>query len=47
MPVENALTRIRDYLEMSTADFSKEWKQLSPEAKQQLKSGILDGTETY
>jgi hypothetical protein len=47
MPPENALTRIRDYFEMSTADFSKQWKTLTPEAKQQLKSGILDGTETY
>jgi hypothetical protein len=29
------------------ADFSKDWKELSAEDKEQLKSGIVNGTLTY
>lgn len=29
------------------SDFSKEWRKLTPEDKEDLKKGVADGTMTY
>jgi hypothetical protein len=44
---ENLLAQIRDFLGMSSGDFAREWKQLSPGDKADIKKGIEDGSLTY
>lgn len=35
------------FFDIKAAQFMKEWKELSAEAKEQLKEGIGNGTFTY
>jgi len=45
-PVKLAdISKILGYAKLG--DFSKDWKELSAEDKEQIKSGILNGTLTY
>ena len=45
---EIALKGIKDFFGYATlADFSKDWKQLTEQDKEQIKTGLRDGTLTY
>lgn len=44
---DNVLATIRDYFQLSSGDFARMWKELTPTDKAQLKSGITDGSYTY
>lgn len=33
--------------ELTLVQFSREWKELSPESKEQIRTGITNGTLTY
>ena len=44
---DNILAQIRDFFGMSSGDFAREYKALTPTDKAQIKAGIADGTLTY
>ena len=44
---ENVLAQIRDFFGMSSGDFAREWKTLSPGDKAQIKEGVANGTLNY
>lgn len=45
--MEPTLKNIMAFFEMSPSDFSKEWKKLTPEDKEQIKHGLMTNTYTY
>lgn len=44
---QGTLKEIRDALGMTTVEFSKEWRRLSPESQAQIKDAVWSGTMTY
>lgn len=38
---------VMTYFAMNAADFAREWKQLTPQDKDDLKTGTADGSLTY
>lgn len=44
---ENILPKIRDYFGMTSAEFTKEWKKLTAEDRQQIKNAFTSGSMTY
>lgn len=47
MPTEITLKDIMKYFGMSTAEFSKSWKLMSPQDKTDIKAGLTDGSLNY
>ena len=42
-----SLKDIMSFFGMTSAEFAREWKQLSPESKGQIKIGLSNGTLDY
>lgn len=47
MAERNLLKEIRDYFGMKAADMIREWKELSEKDKEEIRTGIENGTLTY
>lgn len=41
------LKKIMEFFEMPIGQFGKEWKQLSEDARRQIRDGIENGSLTY
>lgn len=47
MAERNLLKEIRDFFGMKASDMIREWKELSETDKEQIRTGIENGTLTY
>lgn len=45
--MEPTLKNIMLFFGITPAEFTREWKQLTPEDKEQIKSGLTSETYTY
>lgn len=45
--MEPTLKNMMLFFEMTPAQFTKEWKELTPKDKQQIKEGLSSETYTY
>jgi hypothetical protein len=40
-------SQLKEYFEMSAADFMKQWKELTDQDKNDLRQGVENGTWSY